>query len=117
MSEQAARQPPAPLDPVERVADIALAIPGVAGLSSGPFGDLKTYLPGRRLDGIRQRQGHTEIGIVLEWGASATSTARLLRARVEGAVGGVVDITVADVTLPDHLAGEPADDSIGVATR
>lgn len=91
---------PASSQPAERVADIVLAVPGVAGLSGGTFGDLATYLPGKRLMGVRQRQGRTEIGIVLEWGADAGQTLQQVRAAVEAAVDGPVDILVADVAEP-----------------
>ena len=42
-------------DPVlaEAVAAAVLAHPGVARLSGGPFGTIASYLPGRRVIGVR----------------------------------------------------------------
>lgn len=92
---------PAGGQPAERVAEIVLAVPGVAGLSSGAFGDLATYLPGQRLAGVRQRQGRIEIGIVLQWGASAAPVVRTVRQAVLDEIGGPVDITISDVAAPE----------------
>jgi hypothetical protein len=92
-----------PDDPADEVARIVASVPGVAGLSAGAFGDVKTYLPGRRVVGVRQGRGLTEVSIVLAWGASAPNTVRLIRSRVSAAVGGQVDVMVADVAGPDAL--------------
>ena len=35
------------------VADAALSVPGVVGLHRGAFGEVATYLPGRRVEGVR----------------------------------------------------------------
>ena len=44
---------PAPREPAERLAAAVLAVPGVAALHPGMFGEVGTYLPGRRVAGIR----------------------------------------------------------------
>lgn len=99
------RQPTSPpTEPIERVADLVAGIPGVAGLSAGEFAAIATYLPSGRLHGVRQLQGRTEVGVVLEWGASAVSVIRLIRARVEAVTGGPVDVTLVDVALPTGMA-------------
>jgi hypothetical protein len=76
------------------------AVPGVAALHGGSYGDIATYLPGRRLVGVRiGRQGEpVEVAVVL--GLERTIPAVV--ADVRGAVAAVcgdrpVDVTVADV--------------------
>ncbi len=88
---------PWPHDPVDDVAAAVQAVPGVVRLSPGPFGDLQTYLPGRRVPGVRERSGRLEVGIVLSWGASAEVVARLIRARLAALTSGEVDVVVTDV--------------------
>lgn len=93
-----------PQDPVEEVAEEVLAVPGVAGLTAGPFGDLSTYLPGRRVPGVRRRGGLLEIAVVLAWGASADLVGRLIRARLgtlPALVEDRVEVLVVDVQAPE----------------
>ncbi|MFD4183444.1 hypothetical protein ACFWPB_20405, partial [Rhodococcus sp. NPDC058514] len=39
-------------EPADLIADAVLAVPGVAGLHGGMFGEVATYLPGRRVLGV-----------------------------------------------------------------
>lgn len=86
-----------PPDAVDDYAAAVLAVPGVARLTSGPFGDLQTYLPGRSVAGVRERSGRLEIAIVLRWGASAQVVAGLIRARLAALTDAEVDVMVADI--------------------
>ncbi|MFC4950206.1 hypothetical protein [Pseudonocardia sp. GCM10023141] len=93
---------PVPPSLVEQVAAVVTAHPAVAGLHGGPFGAVATYLPGRRLAGVRV--GATgepvEVGVVLRLGAPIPDVVRALRTAVAPLVGGVpVDITVEDIEL------------------
>ena len=94
------------IDPMtaELVATTALAVPGVAGLHDGAFGEVATYLPGRRIDGVRLRPDHCEVHLVLVWGAPVLATADAVRVAVSSITGSRVDITVQDVVL-DVLDG------------
>jgi hypothetical protein len=80
------------------------AVPGVAELSAGEFGDLATSLPGRRIRGVRLRHDLAEVAVVLEWGASAQATVRAIRTRLAGLLQCPVDVTIADVRAP-HAGG------------
>ena len=40
-------------EPADVVAAAVRSVPGVAGLHAGMFGEVGTYLPGRRVAGIR----------------------------------------------------------------
>lgn len=92
------------LGPVsERVAEAVLAHPGVAGLSSGPYGTVVTYEPGRRLAGIAMGTGDepTRVSVVLHWGAPVRATADALRQLVADLTGArQVDVVVTDLARP-----------------
>ncbi len=88
------------LDLADLVAAAALAVDGVAGLHTGMFGEVATYLPGRRVDGIRIATEVTEVHLVLVWGAPVLATADAVRAAVQPLVTTRVDITVQDVVDP-----------------
>jgi hypothetical protein len=63
---------PPPLDaraaqePAEAVAEAVLAVPAVARLHQGTFGEVGTYLPGRRVPGVRIRPDGVEVHVVVE---------------------------------------------------
>ncbi|WP_203433494.1 Asp23/Gls24 family envelope stress response protein [Jiangella asiatica] len=83
----------------DTVAAAVRDIDGVAELHGGLFGEVGTYLPGRRVLGVRlDVVGNAEIHVVLRWGFSIPATADAVRRRVWGLVPGVVDVVVDDVT-------------------
>lgn len=85
------------------VAAAVMATPGVQGLHAGAFGEVATYLPGRRVAGVRTVEDGYDIHIVLAWGRSASSTAEAVRAAVQRVAPGRVDVTVEDVAAAgDH---------------
>ncbi|MDT8910024.1 hypothetical protein [Amycolatopsis sp. PS_44_ISF1] len=92
----------------ERLAAIVLTLPGVAGLHGGRFGEISTYLPGRRVRGVRIRDDVVTIGVV------ARDTAALPRLGDEvrtalGPLGRPVDVWVGDLADPDDptVPGDP----------
>lgn len=96
--------PPVPVDPpdpAELAAAAALAVPGVTGLHPGPFGEIGTYLPGRRVAGVRVRTTpdgtSTEVHVVLRLGTDLRATAGAVHAAVRAAVGGDVHVVVDDL--------------------
>lgn len=95
----------------EQVAATALAVPGVARLHAGAFGEAGTYLPGRRIDGVRLRDNGVEVHIVTAWEANVLETADAVRAAVGGLPGlrdagpQPVDVVVQDVAAPEELVG------------
>lgn len=99
---------PAPTGPSAGVAEVAdlvrdavLAVPGVARLHGGAFGEAATYLPGRTVEGVRVRPGSTEVHIVLSWGSPVRGTADAVRAAATAVTGTVIDVTIQDVAAPD----------------
>ncbi len=62
---------PAPrgVELADEVAAAVLSVDGVVGLHGGMFGEAATYLPGRRVTGVRLGENATEVRLTL---ASAT---------------------------------------------
>ncbi len=81
----------------DRVVAAVRAVPGVADLHAGPFGEVATYLRGRRVAGVQLRGDRCAVHVVVFWGAPVLATADLVVAAVRPLVGGVVDVTVEDV--------------------
>jgi hypothetical protein len=100
---------PSPPDPValaQRVAAAVAAHPAVAGLHGGIYGSVTTYLPGRKLLGVRIGEGDepVEVAVVLRGDRPIPEAVRSLRGEVSRLCGGVaVDITVADILLPGEV--------------
>jgi hypothetical protein len=94
----------------DEVATAALAVPGVVALHTGTFGEVATYLAGRRVDGVQIRPDSCAVHLVLAWGAPVLATADHVRAVVGPLVGTPVDVSVEDVVGPvGSGAGHHAD--------
>lgn len=92
---------------LEVVAAAALGCPLIAGLSGGPFGEVATYLPGRRVLGVRDSDGAVELHVVAKWDTSLPEVADAVRAAVAPYVDGrPVAVFVEDIELPDALGAE-----------
>ncbi|MDQ3158005.1 MAG: Asp23/Gls24 family envelope stress response protein [Actinomycetota bacterium] len=79
------------------VADVVRSVPGVADLHPGTFGEVATYLPGRRVVGVRLRDDVTEVHVVLRFGAPVLLTAEAIRLAVRPLVDTPVNVAVEDV--------------------
>ncbi|MGE4116236.1 MAG: hypothetical protein AB7G36_18870 [Candidatus Nanopelagicales bacterium] len=100
--------PSAPRETAEAVAAAVLAHPEVDRLDGGPFGAIASYLPGRRLLGVRLGgPGEpTEVAVVVRFGTPLPVLAGSVAERVRAVLGPVaVDVTFADVVLPGDAAG------------
>jgi uncharacterized alkaline shock family protein YloU len=82
---------------VDAIAAAAGAVDGVADLHGGMFGEAATYLPGRRVAGIRHDEHGTEVHVVLLFGYPVRHTAEAVRDAVAPLVTGPVHVTVEDV--------------------
>lgn len=88
-------------DPAEIVAAAAGAVPGVAGLYGGLFGEVATHLAGRRVPGVRiDDGGNAEVHVVVHWGQPVPATAYAVRRAVARLVPGEVHVVVDDVAGP-----------------
>ncbi len=106
-------EPVRPISLAEQIAAVVTAHPDVAGLHGGIFGSVATYLPGRRLAGVRVGEGDepVELGVVLRLDRPIPGVVRALRREVSAMCGGApVDITVADVAVSPQQAADFAAD-------
>lgn len=90
----------APPELADRVAAAALSVPGVHALHSGVAGEVATYLPGRRVEGVRLRDDSCAVHVSIAYGESLATTTDLVRGAVAPLVGVPVDVTVEDVVAP-----------------
>ncbi len=91
---------------IDRIAAAVLAVPGVHDLHGGMFGEVGTYLPGRRVTGIRIGDDGTDIHVSVHFGAAIRETAAAIRAAVSPFVQSPVSVTVEDI-VPDDHGGRP----------
>ena len=96
---------PATVDP-EAVAQAAAACPDVAGLSDGVVGEVASYLPGRRVPGVRVGDDGVEVHIVARWGRPLPEVGEAVAAAVAPvAAGRPVRVFVDDLEVPAVAAG------------
>jgi NADH dehydrogenase FAD-containing subunit len=98
--------PGAPFDgpPVdaERVAQAVERVPTVARLSAGSTGaEVATYLPGRRVRGVRVDGGTVEVHVVARWPAVLPEVGDAVRSAATPLVGGrAVQVVIDDLDVP-----------------
>ena len=86
---------------VDELAARAASCGSVARLSPGPVGEVATYLPGRRVPGVRVRDDGIEIHVVGRWGVRVADIAADVRAAIRPIAPGVpVDVHMDDVDVP-----------------
>ena len=97
----------------DRVAAAATGVSGVVGLDGGPFGEAATYLPGRRVAGVRvlADDDTVEVHVVLDVAAPLLDTADRVRDAVSAVTGGRVDVVVEDVAEADEVTHDPNPDA------
>ena len=93
---------PAPL--ADRVAEATLSVPGVTGLHAGSFGEVASYLPGRRVNGVRLRDDVAQVHVAVAMGQPLLQVAEAVRAAVATLVTTPVEVVVEDVTAADEVA-------------
>lgn len=81
----------------DAIAAAVTAVDGVAELHGGMFGEAATYLPGRRVAGIRLNGNDTEVHVSLLFGFAVRPTAEAVRDAVAPLVPGPVHVTVEDI--------------------
>lgn len=88
----------------DQVVAAVSAVPGVVRMHAGMFGEVATYLPGRRVEGVQLREDVANVHVVLRWGVAIPDTVDAIRASVTLVVDTPVDVTVEDV---DGQPGTP----------
>jgi hypothetical protein len=85
----------------DAVAERVAACRSVARLSPGPVGEVATYLPGRRVPGVRLTDARIEVHVVARWGVRVPDVAADVRGALQPiAPGYSVDVHVDDVEVP-----------------
>lgn len=97
-------------DLADRIAEVVLAVPGVHALHAGVLGEAATYLPGRRVNGVKVEDDACEVHVVLDWGTSIPQTADAVRTAVEPLVEGPVHVAVEDVATSEPSGSAPDHD-------
>lgn len=91
---------PIELDPAA-LATLVLACPGVVAMHGGVAGEAATYLPGRRVVGVRILPDGVQVHVVSRWPTPASEVAAQVWAATARAVAGKrVDVIIGDVLLP-----------------
>jgi hypothetical protein len=98
-----------PVLDADLIAAATRACPLVADLHSGAYGEVATYLPGRRVPGVRITPVAVEIHVVGHLAPSMSWIAAQIRDAVKDRVGGLpVDVTIEDVVVPGAVPARPA---------
>jgi hypothetical protein len=86
---------------VGAVAAAVLACPGVAALDSGQFGEVASYLPGRKVAGVMVSGGRVKVQVRVRWAVPAPDLARKITAALVPLTGHYpVDVVIADIDDP-----------------
>ena len=96
------------VDP-DAVASATLACPSVAGLTAGAMGQVATYLPGRRIQGVRVRPEGVEVHVVARWRPALPEVGDEIRAAVQPLAPGLpVSVYIDDIEEPGALPATTA---------
>ena len=91
------------IEPVPTTADdlaaLVLAVPDVVRLHAGRLGEVATYLPGRRVVGIKLADDLIEVHVVVGGRTPVRDTARLIHAAVATLVATPVHVYIEDLAL------------------
>jgi hypothetical protein len=86
---------------VDAVAHAARACAGVSDLYSGRFGEIGSYLPGRRVGGVQVAPNSVTVQVRSRWGVPASDLLRQISAVIAPIIGArYVEVVVADVDDP-----------------
>lgn len=101
-------EPPEQAD-VDAIAAAVSACPLVARLSAGRVGEVATYLPGRRVAGVRVGADAVTVHVVARYGPTMTEVADQVRTAVSALTGGrPVHVGIDDIDVPALMSGPPA---------
>jgi hypothetical protein len=88
----------------DAVARVIEARPSVAALSAGPTGLAVSYLPGKRVPGVRVTDDAVEVHVVARWGSTVEVVDREVRSAVSSMTGGRrLDVVIEDVEVPSGV--------------
>jgi uncharacterized alkaline shock family protein YloU len=86
----------------DRISAAVLACPDVAAMSAGAFGEVRSYLPGRSVPGVRIGDEAVEVHVVARYGSPLPAVAaRIDRAVTRVSDGRAVRVVIEDIQLTD----------------
>jgi hypothetical protein len=89
----------------DAIAAATTACPSVARMAGDDVGGVATYLPGRRVEGVRMTDDGIEVHVVARWEVSLPAAAAEIRGALKPIVGELpVSVFIDDVETP----GAPA---------
>jgi hypothetical protein len=98
-----------PEDLATRIAEVVQRCPDVAALSGGLVGEIASYLPGKRVHGVRVREDSVEVHVVGIYGPPLDVIAEQVRTAVLSlALGRRVDVGIDDLMTVEELAEQRA---------
>jgi hypothetical protein len=90
---------------VDAVAAVVANCTGVSALDGGPFGQVASYLPGRKVTGVVVRDGRVTVQVRSRWGIPATDLAALITVALAPLTGDrTIDVVIADIDDPPATA-------------
>lgn len=93
---------------VDAVAAAVLGCAGVAGLDGGQFGEVTSYLPGRKVPGVVVSGGRVTVQIRSRWAVPAPDLAALVTTVLAPLTGRrPVDVMIADIDDPPGTPEHP----------
>ena len=89
---------------VDAVAAAVRECAGVSGLDGGQFGEVASYLPGRKVEGIKVGGGRVTVQIRSQWAVPAPALAALVTAVLTPLTGcRPVDVVIAGIDDPPQV--------------
>ena len=114
MTAVSAAPAPAMIDGIdaETIAAVVRRCEGVSALDGGPYGEVATYLPGRKVAGIVIGDGQVTVQVRAAWGVPAPELAALITTAVSPLAGHRrIDVVIADIDDPPCAPGSPPADA------
>jgi hypothetical protein len=99
---------PSPGPDPEAVSLAVQSCPLVAGLHAGAFGEVASYLPGRRIRGVRVTVAEVEVHVIGRYPAPMDEIAAQVRSTLAALTASLpVHVVIEDVALPGEPVTEP----------
>ena len=109
MTAASAGPAPAMIDGIdtEMIAAAVRGCAGVSALDGGPYGEVATYLPGRKVAGVVIGEGQVTVQVRAAWGVPAPELAALITTVVSPlARHRLIDVVIADIDDPPRAPGQ-----------
>ena len=91
----------------EAIARTVQSCPSVADMSPGSLGEVATYLPGRRVVGVRVLPDRIEVHVVARWGTSLPMVGREISSAIRPLVADLpVDVYIEDIDMSGSVERE-----------